>query len=344
MRKQQRRIWIDLANAPHVLVCQPVVERFRGDGWDVVLTARDHTQTLALARQRWGDDVLPVGGESPSGRAAKARAIIDRARRLRRFALYARPTVAFSHASYGQILAARAARVRTVTMMDYEHQPANHLSFRFAHRVIVPSVFPVGALRRYGASPAKVVRYEGFKEDLYLAGFSPDARVLDDLRLPADRVIAVMRTPPDGALYHRDLRGRFDELLSRCRLRDDVVTVLLPRTAEQAARYRSVPGVVIPDHPVDGPSLLACADLVIGGGGTMTREAALLGTPTYTVFAGALAAVDAELIRAGFLHDLRDPATQPVFEKRSAPVAPVPVARAEKILGLIVKTVADVTS
>ena len=31
----------------------------------------------------------------------------------------------------------------------------------------------------------------------------------------------------------------------------------------------------------------------------MTRESALLGTPTYTVFLGELAAEDAELIRLG---------------------------------------------
>ena len=35
--------------------------------------------------------------------------------------------------------------------MDYEHQPANHLAFRLASRVIVPRAFPTEALRRYGA-------------------------------------------------------------------------------------------------------------------------------------------------------------------------------------------------
>ncbi len=33
-------------------------------------------------------------------------------------------------------------------------------------------------------------------------------------------------------------------------------------------------------------------DLVIGGGGTMTREAAVLGVPAYTYFAGKWGAVD----------------------------------------------------
>jgi predicted glycosyltransferase len=46
------------------------------------------------------------------------------------------------------------------------------------------------------------------------------------------------------------------------------------------------------------------ADLVVGGGGTMTREAALLGTPTLSLFAGRLAAVDRWLEERGLLRRL----------------------------------------
>ena len=41
------------------------------------------------------------------------------------------------------------------------------------------------------------------------------------------------------------------------------------------------------------------ADLVIGAGGTMTREAALLGVPTFSVFAGKSPAVDRALEAQG---------------------------------------------
>jgi ABC-type spermidine/putrescine transport system permease subunit I len=94
--------------------------------------------------------------------------------------------------------------VPLVTMMDYEFQPANHLSFRLARRVIVPEAFPADALRRFGARNGKVVRYPGFKEELYLAGFRPDASVLDELGLDRGGVTAVLRPPPDGALYQND--------------------------------------------------------------------------------------------------------------------------------------------
>jgi hypothetical protein len=297
------KVWVDLANSPHVPLFVPVVARLRADGHEVVLTVRDHAQTLALARPHWPEAVV-VGGSSPSGRVRKGLAIVGRARSLAAYARRVRPDVALSHGSYAQIVAARLARVPAVTMMDYEHQPANHLSFRLARRVVVPRAFPEAALRRFGASPERVVRYAGFKEQLYLAGVAADPALLASLGLDPSRVTAVMRPPPEGALYHRQGSDRFDEVLAHV-LGEGAQVVLLPRDEAQAARYGRRAGVVVPPRALDGPALLATADLVVGGGGTMTREAALLGTPTYTVFAAELAAVDAELIRTGKLVDLR---------------------------------------
>jgi predicted glycosyltransferase len=57
--------------------------------------------------------------------------------------------------------------------------------------------------------------------------------------------------------------------------------------------------VVIPERPVDGPSLVWSADAVISAGGTMNREAAVLDVPTWTTFAGSLGAVDRWLVEQG---------------------------------------------
>ena len=326
------RVWIDLSNSPHVRFFEPLVRSFREMDLDVVLTARDHAQTLALARDRWGD-VVAVGGRSPSGRSAKGRAILQRALDLTQFVRSARPDVALSHGSYAQIVAARASGVPAATMMDYEHQPANHLSFRLAARVIVPEAFPDVSLRRQGARVAKVVRYPGFKEELYLAEFEPNTSVMEELGLDRNCVLAVFRPPPAGALYHRSVNERFEDVLDEAIQREDVQVVLLPRSGEQSDKYHAIPGVRIPSGAIDACSLMALADLVIGAGGTMNREAALLGTPTYTVFSGELAAVDAELIRLGLLHDLRDPGSRPRLVRR--PAATRRTAAAEHAAGIV---------
>jgi predicted glycosyltransferase len=328
------RVWIDLANSPHVPLMVPVVSALRGRGDEVLLTARDHAQTVELAKRQW-PEVSVVDGRSPPGRAAKSAALIRRAAGLHAFARRARPDVAFSHGSYAQAAAARLARVPFVTMMDYEHQPANHLSFRLAKLVIVPAVFPEAALRRFGARPDKVIRYAGFKEDLYVGTRAPDEGILDELGLDAERVIAVFRPPPEGALYHRLDNTRFAEVFCDARRRADVQIVLLPRTPEQAARYRK--GAVVPSEAVDGLSLLSLADVVVGGGGTMSREAAILGTPTYTVFAGQLAAVDRELIDRGLLNDLRDAKASVRLEKKPPQTPRGRSAGADAILSSIIE-------
>lgn len=333
------RIWIDLANSPHILLLRPVVERLRADGDDVLLSARDHAQTLDLARAYW-PEVEVIGGSSPGDVLEKGRRIFSRAASLRRFAQRGGAQLAFSHGSYAQLIAAASLGMASVTMMDYEHQPANHLSFRLARRVIVPAAFPEGALRRCGARRRKVVRYEGFKEELYLADGRPDYGVVDSLGLDPTAVLAVFRPPPEGALYHRTANERFEALLDSARSEPGVETIVLPRGPEQRQRYARLDGVAVPARAVDSLSVLASADLMIGGGGTMTRVSALLGTPTYTVFAGRLAAVDAALIREGRLIDARWPGVELRFEKRLA-LSPMPVGmgRAAAIMETVIETI-----
>jgi predicted glycosyltransferase len=333
------RVWVDLSNSPHVPLFKPVVRRLREEGAEVSLSVRDHAQTLALAHQAW-PEVEVIGGSSPSSRVRKASAIASRALALRRFAATQAPDVALSHGSYAQIVAARLAGIPAVTMMDYEHQPANHVSFRLAKRVLVPNVFPDEALRRFGARASKIVRYEGFKEELYLANGRDGERTRAELGIGREAILAVVRPPPTGALYARSENQRFDEVLSRLEQRDDVVIVLLPRNSEQRERY-SRRRVTLPEAPRDGVALLAAADLVIGGGGTMTREAALLGIPTYTVFLPRLAAVDAELMRLGRIRDLRAPGRMPSVEKKPASALPAVEARATNICATVVATLFD---
>ena len=116
--------------------------------------------------------------------------------------------------------------------------------------------------------------------------------------------------------------------------------VLLPRNKDQRARYAER-RVTIPEKPIDGTALLAAADLVVGGGGTMTREAALLGTPTYTVFMSKLAAVDSELIRLGLITDLRERGRFPTVEKKSVPVHHLANHRGTLISDTVAATVRD---
>jgi uncharacterized protein len=302
------RIWIDLSNSPHPLLFVPVARRLERRGHSVLVTARDNAQTVELARERWpGVDV--IGGSSPKGRAAKARTMVQRVLGLRSWAREHAPDIALSHNSYGQIVAARTLGVPVVTAMDFEHQPANHLAFRLARTVLLPAALARTTVRRQGATSGKTNFYPGLKEEIYLADFQPDTALLERLGVgPGNgRTLVVARPAPDLALYHSFENPLFLECVKTV-LRDPQATVVvLPRHGEQrrALSELNLERCIVPASALDSRTLMSQADLMIGAGGTMTREAALMGVPTVSLFAGQRPAVDTWLEANGFMRVLR---------------------------------------
>jgi predicted glycosyltransferase len=299
------RIWIDLANSPHVPFFRALIPDFVARGHQVEISARDFAQTVELATKA---GMMPhvIGGHGGGKLAGKAGNLIGRAAALGKWARDRGFDLAVSHNSYAQISAAVTLGIKTVTLMDYEHQPANHLAFRLASRVIVPRAFPAAELKKYGASTRKVKRYEGMKEDVYLADFTPDPAFGESLRklgIASEDVLVVARPPAREALYHRFENELFDHLLSNLSARNGVKIILLPRTDAQRTDFaaRNLSNVIIPRDVLDGSDLIAAADLVISAGGTMNREAAALGVPAASVYAGKWAAIDEELVSEGRL-------------------------------------------
>jgi predicted glycosyltransferase len=298
-------IWIDLANSPHVPFFRTLIPEFEKRGAEVLTTARDFAQTIELAEAA-GLAPVRIGGHGGRELAGKAGNLVGRARALRKWARGRGFNLAVSHNSYAQVAAARSLGIKSVTLMDYEHQPANHLAFRLAQRVIVPRAFPEEALRRFGASARKVRRYAGTKEDVYLADFEPDphfAETLRELNVEPQDVLVVVRPPARDALYHRFENELFDELLERLSARPEVKIILLARTEAQRAAYgaKARVNLILPRTALDGANLIASSDMVISAGGTMNREAAALGVPAATIYAGRWAAIDEELVREGRL-------------------------------------------
>lgn len=299
------RLWIDLANSPHVPFFKALAAKFVERGDEIETTARAFAETVPLANAA-GFSPHVVGAHGGRQVSAKAGNLMSRAWSLATWARKRGFDLAISHNSYSQIIAARALRIRTVTLMDYEFQPANHLAFRLTSRIIVPASFPAKQLRRYGASVGKVRRYHGTKEDVYLAGFQPDpsfATQLCELGIRPDNVLVLMRPPAHDALYHRFQNKLFDEGLARLMDKENVQVVLLPRNEAQRATYSGKAGdrLIVPAKPLDGANLIAASDLVISAGGTINREAAALGVPVASIYAGPWAAVDEELVRQGRL-------------------------------------------
>ncbi len=337
-------VWIDLANSPHVLFFQPVIAELHRRGVETVVSARDFAQTVALCDLMCIDADV-IGEHGGSGLARKAGNLAGRVRALRRFARSKRPSVAVGHNSYAQAVAGRTMGIPVVTAMDYEFQPANNVAFRAANLVAVPDVFPVDILRRQGGRPSKVWRYPGLKEEIALAGFEPDPGYLRTVCIDDSKAVIVVRPPADMALYHRfenPLFGRLLERLGQLRSGGSATVIVLARTPGQAQSLtkEGFGDLLWNDKPLDGRQLIAGADAVVSAGGSMNREAAVLGTPAYSIYAGKLAAVDRALVAEGKLTLLRTEADVDALGAAKKPRSAPPKLGNELLLQFVDKVLA----
>src|SRR3989442_15829550 len=113
------RIWIDLANSPHVPFFRALIPEFVERGHQVEITARDFAQTVELATKA---GMMPhvIGRHGWGTFRRKARNLIGRAAPLRKWARGRGLDLAVSHNSYAQIFGAAGVGMKNVRLMDYE--------------------------------------------------------------------------------------------------------------------------------------------------------------------------------------------------------------------------------
>jgi uncharacterized protein len=334
------RVWIDMTASAHVLVYRPLIRILRERGDEVEVTSRDYGQTLQLLELH-GLEAEVIGRHGGRSRVGKARQLATRLPALRRWARGRGFDVALAHGSHELTLAARSLGIPSSTTFDYEFaRIQHHLGLRAATKVVVPDAIPPERLEPYGVEPPKLLRYPGLKEEYYLADFEPDESVLEPWAIDRDRVLVVLRPPPDVSLYHRHENPLFPRTLDRLGRDESVHAFVLPRTDDQRDYVRSLalPSVIVPERAVDAQSLVALSDLVVSAGGTMNREAVALGVPVHSTFGGRLGGVDERLVQQGRLRLLSDPAE---LELRKRDPAASPRARRDPadLLALLLQAI-----
>ena len=323
----------------HVLVLRPIIARLRAEGHEVEITSRDYAQTQQLLELH-GLDHTPIGRHGGASRVRKAYSLASRSAGMLRYGRGRGFDLALAHGSNDLAIAAKTLGVPEANMHDYEYAVTQHrIGCRLARRVMFPDAVPLDRLRRFGVTEEKYFPYPGLKEEYYLYDFEPDPEALARLGVETERVVVIVRPPPDVSLYHRKSNPLFPKVLDRLGRDEGVHAVVLPRTLEQRAFITALelPSVIVPAAAVEAQSLIALADLVVSAGGTMNREAAALATPVYTTYGGRLGGVDEALIKSGRLRPLTD-SRAVELQKRTAEATPTrrdPSTQVATILGTV---------
>jgi len=305
-------IWVDITTPPQVLLLKPIMEELCRRKHNLVITTRHATETVPLMAQV-DMPYTTLGAHGGKTRLGKVTATLWRSLRLAVYLHGKSVSIAFSSSSYSQALTARLLRIPLVVMNDYEGNPGMHLVCRAARKILVPERLDATRLYRFGAVPKQICIYHGLKESVYLNDFVPDPSFRQKLGATPERIVVTMRPASEIAAYHAFENHLFDDALRYVTGHENVLVVLLPRTAVQRHRFEQLQlsNVLVPERVLDGPNLVFASDLVVGAGGTMNREAVVLGTPAYSLFEGPLGSVDAYLIGCGCLDHIRQASDLP---------------------------------
>ncbi|MEW5800016.1 MAG: DUF354 domain-containing protein [Bacteroidota bacterium] len=304
-------IWFDLDNSPHVPIFRPILNELRKREYKYTITARDFAQTAELLRY-WKIDNTIVGRHAGKSKIKKILNLPIRAFQLNKSLKGKKIDLAVSHGSRTQLIMARTLGLRSIVMMDYEFTE-KFIFNTCATYILIPSLIPISRLKSAGINTRKVIRYNGFKEELYLSDFIPDPSFKSKIGIENDLLVFI-RPPSMVGNYHDSksetlLLGIIDHFLD-----SKNTTILISARTEHDKhlinrRFSGNNRVKYLEKVVDGLQLLYAADIAISGGGTMNREAALLGTDTYSIFTGRRPYLDEYLQGQGklsFIESLKD--------------------------------------
>lgn len=306
------RIWVDFENTPHVLILKPIIEELERRNHEVIITARDCSQTIELATY-FNMHVARISHHHGRKKINKILGHLSRIFKLICFLRSKDISVALSHSSRSQIIAAKILGIPTFVMLDYEHVSLS-IVHHFIDRLVVPEVLSADSFAQQIDS-AKIVNYPGIKEHIYVGNLLNNGSTLKDIALDEQKIIIILRPPAVDAHYHNhrdNSNALFYEALKYFSNLNNTQVIILARTKAQreeivnfGKKNGNFKNVIFPDKVQNGLLLIWNSDIVIGGGGTMNREAAVLDVPVYSIFQGKLGAVDRYLSETDRLKIIR---------------------------------------
>lgn len=292
------KIWFDISNSPQVLLFKDMLLDLKNQGHDIVVTSRPLANTIALLDEEKIPHIV-VGKHYGRNIFFKLLGYPIRVFHLWRYLRNRKIDLSISQSSFHAPLVAKLLGVPSIYTNDNEHALGNIPSFFFASTVMLPENFSLDNTLLKALVKNKKVFYPGVKEGIYLFRKSIDNTKLNiTLEYPFKIYI---RPEPSTAQYYKGEENFLDDLIQQ--IKSEYAITILPRNENQRAHYTSpiFQGVYVPPSILSFDDIVKDCSLFIGAGGSMTREMALMGIPTVSVYQDKLLSVDKQLIKHGLL-------------------------------------------
>lgn len=303
-------VWIDFDNSPHVLFFNPIIKELEKLGINVIVTARDYAQVLDLVAL-FKIEATIIGKHYGKNFILKLVGSIYRSLQLAKFIYKKKPDFALSHGSRSQFLAAKLLGIKTGLALDYEY--IKLFPFLVTDIIYFPKMI---SKDRVKMKHKEIFQYSGIKEDVYVPSFRPsnNQEIQNFFNSISQNIIITIRPPATLAHYYtQKSKNLFEYLLKHLSTLPNIKVIFTPRSKDQESEIKEVwqnqfisGRFSFLSFVMNGLDLIWNSDLVISGGGTMIREAAALNVPAYSTFGSQIGAVDHYLEFEGRLILLRN--------------------------------------
>ncbi len=277
-------IWLDALTPKQARLCASIYKELKSEGLDVLVTAREYAETLQVLELE-GVPYRRVGKYGGASKVSKLISYAVRAQELVREVEKLGVNVLISLSSPSAVRVAFGLGIPSITLNDTPHAfHVGRLTLPLSTRIISPLAVPKDELIKLGAEEEKIVQYDGVDEVLWVRSCKPDPNVLKNIGVQEKELLVILRPPEEKAAYlSRSHMWKYPDLI-RFILKKGAKVVLFPRYPEQRKIAEKIEGLIVPKKALDTLSLYSYSSLVITGGGTMAREASMLGTPSISLF------------------------------------------------------------
>lgn len=271
------KIWIDVTNTPHVNVLMPIYRHLKAKGHELIITARDFSETIPLLRKN-GIEPIVLGSHHGKSRVRKTFGLLGRYWQL--LVHVPKFDVAFSlGGSYTAPIAWLRGK-KSITFSDNDFTTHKFITYLFSSYFIFPSYLNYAeAKKKFKLRDEQIKTFEGFKEDIYIADYKVDERFLE--QLPFTDFITIRPENLKAAYVPKDAVTIVPELFEAFK---DMNVLFLPRYEEEKAMAAGYANVWYPAGPLCGLDVCYYTKVMLTGAGTFAREAALLGVPAVSFF------------------------------------------------------------
>lgn len=290
------RIWFELSNSPHINLFYDLIKDLESEGHTVIITSRPLANTIALLAQK-GLSHTVIGQHYGKNIFKKILGYPIRVFQLVQYLKRNRPDIGVSQSSYHSSLASWIVGIPSIYTNDNEHAIGNIPSFLFATKILIPQNMSTQHTN-WCIAKNKLIRYPGIKEGIFL-WLKGEEIVAKRKKLGTTQIKIYIRTEPQTAQYYNSKLNFMDDIIKSLQHKYDIT--VLTRNSSQLGHYNGTDfgAVYVPTIPLDFNDIASDCTLFIGAGGSMTREIAMLGIPTISVYQADLLDVDRVLISKG---------------------------------------------